>query len=345
MQGIENKKAFLNGLPVERTSQERACRGKGELTRGKVELTFKKISNIEDEIGKDVCTMNKEECAQVLNVTSSSNLPVMRVHKKMLDHYCEWCLENNVKDANSNMINMDIDKNAAVFINVFMCPEDLAGYLDASYAPVEMESTELVMRGIFWLVYIGIPRHRLMDVKESDVNLENKTITFDGIEYRIPREAMETIRLLKELDSFVGTRYTSKGFIVRVYNRIPRTDGDELLRGSQPRTADTNKWAGSVTSRVSKRRKSCQEYCGDRELNLRSARIGGKYWRIYKNSGDGTSTHLEKESIEKEVAFDDSVAEDIGKPVLSCEFNFARRSYTMSRRYLMWKQAYQNLDI
>lgn len=146
-------------------------------------VIFNKIEPYEERYGVDVCAMDNESLksmvGEIINgVRSRSKWSCISILKA----YAKFCTKEQIPNTNDNVLRLDAETLGidALKKRMVSFPLSLQNYLNDICAPESLQATDNIYRCFYWLAYMGMPEEDIMNVKTSDVNFDNLTITFKG---------------------------------------------------------------------------------------------------------------------------------------------------------------------
>lgn len=205
-------------------------------------------------------------------------------------------------------------------------PLHLQTYLDKIYCPESDGGVDNIYRAYFWMAYMGIEECNFFDIKESDVDLDNMVIYYNGAAYSIYRESIKVFRNLVELKSFKLNTKTAN-------TQRNRVSGDVIMRGARGHGT-----IGTVRSMVSARvTKAETDGDVDIRLNFSSLHMSGLFYRVNQMEQAG---------------FKPNFAEEVDRIMRGKTYSKTSRRTICGRQntiennilssYLMWKEAFNN---
>lgn len=171
----------------------------------------------EEELQKDIGQWSRNEIIKFLEENVSFAYGTYKTHIFSLNAYLLWCDKEFSPIELQEVEFSKVQKN-----NLFGSPEDLQNWLDRAFDPIKLNSLAILHRTHVWLCYMGIPDGDLLQIDISDVNTAKKIISVGGVNYRIPKEAIPTIKRCKSLEEFI--KYGST-----IY-KVNRVEGPMFLR-------------------------------------------------------------------------------------------------------------------
>lgn len=290
------------------------------------ETTFNACEPYELVWGADLCTKTASELQVVID-----NIVGLRVRSQLmriilLKDYVRWCNEVvGFPDACEGMLEIKVAGIEKIKTQLVSNPLQFQQYLDILFASESELTVDNAYRCFYWMAYAGLTEANALQVQESDVDLENLTIKFNGTEYPIYREALKAFRNCVKESQFM--------YIHPNYEPIARdrVGGTQLIRGV--RAQQTSK---SMRVGLSKASRAHEE---DTELRLSYKRIwlSGVFYRMY-----------EKELSGREPNFYPLVAEqregktyklDSGRNTNEAKLRQLAGDYM--KDYMRWKLAYR----
>ena len=302
---------------------------------------FETISEYEEKLQKDICTMTYEEATPVFeHISGLRRTSDLRV--RLLRKYIQWCAANGVRDARRDSLNIQNLSSSKILRQMVSDPLHFQKYLNALFEPESTQTIDLTYRCFLWLAYMGLKEEEILKLKSSDVDLLNmRVFVYDkkgrAITRQIYREGFETIKLCSTLEAFhrISANYDVMS---------PRVGGDLVLRGckSQPNLL-------TIRSVLSHRAKAAiSENKTNLNISWYSAWLSGIFYRIYEQECLGfisdkslsdsfrniaiEDVYIDKSSVEKRESSDPVLTARLGKKV---------REYVSD--YKEWRAAFHKL--
>ena len=283
------------------------CYTGSESTKKLCRVVFNKVEHYEAEIWKaDVCSVSIDKLKPMVE-----NIVGLRYRSKwstlvILKAYTKWCIGENVPYACDAMLKIDSTGVGNLKTRMVSFPLSLQNYLDEVCAPESLQATDNIYRCFYWMAYMGMPEDDIMNVKTSDVNFENLTITFNGKTYGIYKEALPAFKNCVNLMSFYFN-HPNYNADKKVWK--PRADGDLLLRGIRG--------SSTVKSMRSALVKLTYDYSKtpavkktDIQLSYHRVWLSGVFFRMYEKEMSGKEVDFEPVAIDfmrgREYSFENS---------------------------------------
>ena len=143
-----------------------------------------------------------------------------------IKRYIKWCKEDGLPNVTDSVNYVKIDGEIGVRQRLVKSPLHLQVCLNRVFEKEEEDTIDILYRCFFWMAYAGISEADTLKIKISDVDLLNRKIVYNNIEYPIYDEAFRAFKKCIELNYFdkKHPRYNNP---LRRY----RVEGDMLLRG------------------------------------------------------------------------------------------------------------------
>lgn len=239
---------------------------------------FNAFEPFEVEWDADLCTKNAEDLQPVVD-----NLVGLRTRSKwmrliILKDYVKWCTGMKVPGACDGMLKVETVGLEKVRCQTVANPFHLQTYLNSICEPESEETTDNIYRCFYWLAYGGVEEEDILNIKCSDVDLDNMVVKYKDTEIPIYREALPAFKNCVKLTQFV---YKHPNYSKLVYK--DRVDGDTLVRGI--RSAPSIKAMRVELSRRSKTK--MDEGRTDLKLSYFRVWISGLFYRMYERERAG----------------------------------------------------------
>lgn len=292
------------------------------------EALFRMTEKHEKDLDKDICAMNTEE----LN-TFVGDLVGLRDRSKVgrlyvLRAYVKWCYEfKRVKNACLDLLGIEPSSIDKFRKQTLSSPMHLQKYLDMVFAPEDNRTVDMVYRAYFWMAFGGIQEEDIFKVRCSDVNLDTMSVVYDGIEYPIYREAIQTFKTCKEAKTFrVYLPSQGGGFTPR-----DRCEGDILIR--KFRNVPT---IHNLRSELSKRNKEFESLTNGMRISYFRAWVSGLFYRTYQMEMMGIKPNFDYVAA-KIMKYEGDFSEMMDKKSISQKRQIVNEYLNDYRR---WKIAY-----
>lgn len=245
-------------------------------TAATAEVIFNVTERFEREWGADICTKNEEEILPAVTKVSGLRLKSNDIRFAVLRQYSRWCIQQGIAgacDGLQKIREVGLDK---IREQTIANPKHLQDYLDVICDPEERQSTDNIVRCYCWLAYSGVEEDDILDIKCSDVDLQNMVILYEkGFnEIKIYDEAFKAFKNCVELDEFIFIHPKFETYRKRV-------SGDTLVRGI--RDLPTIKSMRVELSRKAKRHEQELQL----KLSYKRIRISGIFYRMLIDETSG----------------------------------------------------------
>lgn len=191
---------------------------------------FNAIEEDEKRWEADICTRSLADVTPVIERISGMR-ETSNTRLRILQAYIRWCLSKGIEGVRDDILHIK-DKDAQkmgtdkIKHQMVRSPKHLQTYLNVICDPEDLKTPDLVIRCFCWMAFSGISLQDTVKVKGSDVDIDKRTITFDGKTYFIYEEAVSVFEKCKSLTEFqiIHPLYGKREVF------IPRVPGDILLR-------------------------------------------------------------------------------------------------------------------
>ena len=297
---------------------------------------FLLVAPYEEEKQADICTWGREECQSVLEKLAGFRSYSSDNRAKLLRRYASWCLAENVPGATDNLLSSRASGKSKVREMTVSGPEHLEKILNAVFDPVEMATSDIILRGYCWLAFSGLQDEEIAEVSAKEVDLDRFLISHNGAVFQLCTQAISTMRILREMSAF---RYYHPGYDEDFIWRV-RSDGDKLLRGIRGAKPNVLVLRSMLSTRVNEAYKSGKI---DVKISCYRLWISGQFYRMFQ-----------KERMGEPVDFSDLASfgirqkEEKGRPYKLSSENGGRTiagktneiSSSYREDYERWKRAY-----
>lgn len=219
-------------------------------------------------LGKDLSEWTNEKIKSFMPQVLSYSSFTFSNQINALNHYLRFC------DPNREPIKKEeIDICQTIRNNLFSGPEALNKRFNLIFDSESKNSPDNIYRCFLWLIFMGFQAEDIFDIEESDIDIKNKTINYDGIMHKIPDVAIMAFKKCISLDYFtMYTRYP--------YNR-ERIQGTKFFR-MYSEIKDVKKYFYFTLHKISDRFLE-KGFSVDTNIIRRS----GAYYRLYEREKQG----------------------------------------------------------
>ena len=239
---------------------------------------FNSIEAYENQLGTDICTFTKEEIAQVVDNVLGGRMRTSLEKFYRLRQYIRWCVKENFPQAHDNISDIEIDRSKKMRIKTIPNPLALKKYLGDVFGDPDavIRDAKNIYKCYMWLAYGGAFQDEVLDLTESDVCVNDMEFVYKSHTIYLYKESLRVIRNCCGNDPFEHDHGTYS-------NKMPRAPGDKLLRG---RDGVPN--AASFKIELSRSAQKARD-CGktDLEISFASARLSGRFYRMYEREKAG----------------------------------------------------------
>lgn len=300
---------------------------------------FKALEPYERSWGADVCTVEKKKVVPVIEDLVGFRWQSYKLRTFILKGYVEWCLVNGVENVCKQLLEIKPNDLGVSKLRRQMVssPTHLQKYLNLICYPESEGTVDAVYRAFYWLAYGGIPLAEMaMQVKVSDVNLEDKIVVSRGREFQLYESSLCAIKECISAEEFKCPR--SNGF----EHVKKRCDGDVLLRRFVAPTKNDPYSVMSIRTIMSRKEKKYRSDCCG-VLDPESIDLHLSYYRVWISGVFYRTKEAEIIGVPVDfVPLAREISEIKGfpnKPVNEIK-NMARE---YERDYKRWKEAYSLL--
>ena len=310
---------------------------KSESTYKMARYTLESISKYEESANKDLIYFTHDEIDRMVTAEFGGTTASRMSRVGYMRMYFSWAKSIGLNDNmhSLNGISMGIGADAIIDKYVYS-PRHLNEYLDAVFDPVEKETADLILRGLFWLAFCDVPYKYAESIKKSNVDLADCSIRVGGSYYPIFAESVDVFSKLISLDSFrfFHPLYTTKE------TWRERADSEYLFRGLK-RKDNKSRTDGarhhSIASDATKKLKAAvKKGIISDSITYETVRRSGTFYKMYLREQSGIEVNFEAAAM-KDV--DAEKVKAMSKKQLS---NYiSRKKRLLSNDYRAWKEALQ----
>lgn len=233
---------------------------------------FENTEKYEVEHGDDLCTMGETELQPLVDEIAGLKSSTSRSRIKLLKEYVAWCISEGVSGACDSINNVKNSAVEAMRQRTVQNPYGLKVYLDSIFDPESDNTLDLVYRCYFWLAYAGLKQSDVENIRDSDVDLIDGVIRFNGNEYIIYPEARQAFKKCVTLTHFSFKGRYSSASIARA-----RMDSDILLRGFKANPS-IRTMRRTIISRVED---ATNKGLINKQLSYQTVQMSGIFYRMY----------------------------------------------------------------
>lgn len=304
-----------------------------------IQRLFTALEPFEEAYNTDVCAMDEKILKDVLGKVLGFKESSKRTGVLALKGYIKWCKNNDVEgvcDSIFNIKSISLDKMKHQMV---ANPYHLQKYLDFVFDKESECTADNVYRCYFWLAYAGLDEEDAVLVKDTDVDLTDMIIRYNGNDYPIYREALLTFKNCIELKEF---NYIHPN---QLRGKRERIEGNLLLRRlKKAGNTEMSESYYAIRPIVSKRIKIALKESENEEIdeNLRlklsysRVQLSGIFYTTYEAERAGNAVDFTP-LVEKMIKKDDNymhLREDLRR----------RKKTSIIRSYLKdynnWKEIY-----
>ncbi len=295
----------------------------------KCRIMFDEFEPYEKEWGKDLCAVEAEKIKPVFSNLAGTRSAVIKAKYKYLKMYAEWCIDNNIKGACRDILDMDVlTVNKMEKITV-TSPTHLQKFFNSIFDPEIKKRIDNVYRCVLWLAYMGVPKEEVLNIKTSEVDLKQMVLIHNDIEYPIYRESVPAFINCIHLNSFyyIHPKYST----TRQFTK-PRAEGDTLIRGYANYASFQ-----ILTVQISKLlARAINEEKTDLKLSYYRVWISGLFYRMYQDEMMGIPPDFTNAAME----FMEGKDYKLDKTTMSLDSKCKRVAKNYLEDYKIWKSVF-----
>lgn len=281
---------------------------------------FDRLEAYEERSGKDFADMDYDEINQVLEDFLSGGKSYQTITVSNLSNYMQWAIKNGLTHWERNIV-ATIDINRLTPQNscrnsMVVDEDELTLCASDALRPLQEDTIDNLYWCIIYLLYAGLTREDIMNLKSDDVFLDESEIHFDKYLFKMSKRLKKTLKYYSGMDGFVhSASENAKG--IRV---------DPIVRSEyfvcNSTTSDRKQMASSTFVSLSKKFKACRK-----RLTPSSVNISGVFRRMYDREKNGQpEDYSEYLFLKRNTAF---AILNSSKVIEDCKYE-----------YRAWKQAF-----
>lgn len=242
-----------------------------ESTKTRLKKLFNLAEIFEHRLKKDISLFTKKETINFITKHGGKTTGSINSTISLLRQYVSWCINNRILGKDGVNVLDDIRFSDISYMSIHKdayigSPEHFEQYADNYGYDVRIDSNDNMAYAALWLSYCGIDD--VMNVKKSDVHLEQGYIEYNYKRYKIYPQAIPTLK--KALNMMVFSVSRKNGSYVDLQIK----DTPYILRLTVP----VNYYKMSTMI-------SIKECTGN--LTIESTYRSGIYYRMYEDERRG----------------------------------------------------------
>ena len=255
-----------------------------DATANAYRLLFIKISEYEQKFNKNIYEMTDDEVTETVNNITGMNIRGKKTQICLIRRYVSWCCDNHIPGAHM-IIKNDYNGIEKITTRTVRNPMHMDLYLNSVFRPVEERTIDNIYRMVLWMAYSGMPSRYVCNVDVDDISFDDMSISADGNNYPIYREALPVFKSCVRDVSFVYKHPLHDDM------EIQRVVSTKVARGFRDITYE------SIKSIISRRiKEAVRNGKTDIELSYYRATISGLFYRTYEKEMSGIKIDIEEES-------------------------------------------------
>jgi len=287
-----------------------------------VRSCLNQFSSVEKDYEIDIADADYETVQMMLVEGTSGGMANLITNRTLLKGYVDWTIKTEKTKNENNYLEMvnisSLNLTLPYKSNYTKDYEDLLSYMEIGLSPDQHETIDIVNKLAILMLYVGVPKKEIFDLKKEDYDDNHKIITSNGVKYDISKYdyLVNLLRMDSELDSYslsaprIGT-YRRKTFTEYLLSRnTAKRNNDVLL--SYIRDAFVS--ANAIYMTATQQRK---------KLSTQRIYVSGIYNRLYKN-----------ELITGQIDYESLYKTSISNPISEVS------KKTALYNYQMWKKAW-----
>lgn len=270
---------------------------------------FNGFEPYENKWGMDLSLQQAEVLQPVVSELSGLRGKSTEVILIMLKEYVKWLMHNNypydkgiynVKtDSLDKVRNQMVSSPAHLSKLMLKCEVEIGTddkdnkiIVERGFDKPELETVDVTYRVFLWMAFMGLYDREAIDVRVSDVDLDNLVLVYKGKNYKIYQEAKLDFEKACKLTDFcyIHPNYTT---------RRNRADGDLLMRGIKSSEVVMSTLRPIINRKLNPQPKGKTIKLKDK-LSYRKIYLSGAFYRMF-----------ELERMGEEVDFSKLVAKDV----------------------------------
>ena len=280
------------------------------------------FSFVEKDYEIDIADADYDIVQMILVEGTSGGMANLITNRTLLRSYVDWAIKTGRTKNRINYFEMIDINNLNLTLpyksNYAKDYEDLLSYMEIGLSPDQHETIDIVNKLAILMLYVGVPKKEIFDLKKEDYDDRQKIITSNGVKYDISKYNyfVKLLRIDSELDSYslsaprLGT-YRRKTFTEYLLCRnTARRNNEVLLSYIRDAFALANKIYKTATQQRKK-------------FSIQRIYVSGIYDRLYKN-----------EIITGQIDYDSLYMTSISNPISEVS------KKTALYNYQMWKKAW-----
>ena len=293
--------------------------------------TFEMFEKYEVEWGADLCTRTSEELTPVIEDICGVRSKSIESRLVVLNEYVKWCQQEGISNTRADFSKIKPSGIRAMKRMTVSSPRHLQFFLDSVFEPIEMETIDVVYRCIFWLAFSGIPDSEILNIRNSDININGMYIRCLGRNYPIYREGLEAFKKVVHMTEFRVITDNRESY-------RSRTAGDLILRLTKEST-NLKYLRNKIALKQRKIRDKKPELFSEDfpSLSYSSARLSGLFYEAFENERVGIPPDFSQFVYENRRT-DISKMDDKQKRVQKRSEDFLARGFLED--YQRWKVAH-----
>ena len=238
-----------------------------------VTRVFVSLQKYEEAWGADVCTRSVEELRPVINELAGLRSSAAHTKINVIRKYFSWCKNNGIPDVTDAAFQLSPDNTDNIRSQLISGPLAMELFLSKIFRPISDHEVSILFRCFYWFLFSGIRESDAIYVKKHDIDFQSMLIHFNGDDYPIYKEAIDTIRLALELREFYyyHSLYTERKEITRMNSEYIMSASESILSLHYVKTY-TNK----------KKRKAAEKGEENIDLTFDHAFLSGIFYRKFE---------------------------------------------------------------
>lgn len=193
-------------------------------TKGIIENIFEKFEPFEKKAGKDVSEFTPQELNNVISEGFSiSKQATFNNIISAINRYKQWLNKGQIDEAK------EISGALSVRKTMISSPFHLQYILDQGLKSPDSETTDVILRAMYWLKFAGLTNSQAARVTKGDIDFTAMNVMIDGIVFPIESFAVESLQFACKSDYLIIDNPTHKNT-----RKQFRTEGSTVLRCFSP---------------------------------------------------------------------------------------------------------------
>lgn len=239
---------------------------------------FERIGDVETLTEKDLGNFSIDEFYILLSYLSTHTVTVARDRMTIIEDYMRYFWKNrNVSEdiVDLYMLYFNVQNTSsrcALKLLMFGSSKDMADMFDFALPDISENRVANVLRVMAWLLFMGVSKDDILDIKKSDVDLDKAELNYNGVKYKIDSYAYPVFYQVCTTDYFIVLHRT--GVEMRVSSKQPEL----LIGGNHVRTKNSRQ---TIVAGIANLNNLIRESGIETSYSADRISTSGEYYRLY----------------------------------------------------------------